>query len=139
MYAYGVRMGLYLGYMFPQTVRIVITTQGDVGVKRTPHRHIVFGARPSFPCRLALMHILQRPSPGLNFPAFLPSTINLRPIFSKWQPGPGSEAVLRELMEDTAGDAVGARWIGSGIIWAVSFATNRAIDSFESEWRSGST
>ena len=36
MYAYGVRMGLYVAYMLPQTVGIVITTQGDVGVKRTP-------------------------------------------------------------------------------------------------------
>ena len=26
MYAYGVRMGLYVAYVLPQTVRIVITT-----------------------------------------------------------------------------------------------------------------
>jgi hypothetical protein len=43
------------------------------------------------------------------------------------------------LTRDAAGDAVGARGTDSGIIWAVSFATDRATDSFESEWRSGST
>ena len=36
MYAYGVRVGLLVLHMLPQTVRSVLTTKGDVGVKRTP-------------------------------------------------------------------------------------------------------
>jgi hypothetical protein len=49
MYACGVRVGLHVAHVPPQTVTIVITTWGDVGVKRTP------------PCRLRSTTILRTP------------------------------------------------------------------------------